>query len=147
MIIVTVVSLLAWRSLRRFTKKYALAIILIVTVITSFIVINNVRTLGAFRENITQDYDIVYYISPALFPFVVQKHHNWSSQEYFYQFLFLSHEGSVVYKETPKPDQSEFMHWSLFGISTTLCLLGFFLAAWLIITAEFVRWYQLQERD
>ncbi|MHA1963526.1 MAG: hypothetical protein ACXACG_12320 [Candidatus Thorarchaeota archaeon] len=146
MIIVTVVALLAWRSLRRFPKKYALAIFLIVTVITSFIVINNVRTLGAFRGDDNPDYDIVYYISPALFPFVFQQHHNWSSQEYFYRVLFLSHEGSIVYEEAPRPDQSEYMHWSLLVISANLCVLGFFLAAGINIVTELVWWYRLRER-
>jgi hypothetical protein len=146
MIIVTVVALLAWGSLRRFGKQYSLAIFLIATVITSFIVINDVRTAGVFRESITPDYDIVHLNSHALFPFVVQKHHNWSAQEYFYRVLFLSQEGNVVYEQAPSPDQSEFMHWSLFVISAIFCGLGFFLAAWMIIVVELVWWYRYHER-
>jgi hypothetical protein len=146
MLIITVVALFAWRSLRRFRKQYTLAIFLIVMAITSFIVINNVRTLGAYRDNITPDYDIVHYISPALFPFVVQQHHNWSSQEYFYRVLFLSQEGVVVYEAAPRPDQSEYMHWSLVLLSATLCILGFFLAVGMIIVTELVWWYRLRER-
>jgi hypothetical protein len=144
MIIVTMAALLAWGIFRRFGKQYSLVIFLVVTVVASFLVVNDVRTAGVFRESITPNYDVVYYNSHALFPLVVQKQHNWSSQEYFYQVHLLSQDGRVVYKEAPSPDQSEFMHWSLFVISATLCGLGFFLAVWLIIIVELVWWYRLQ---
>jgi hypothetical protein len=146
MIIITVIALLTWRSFRRFRKQYSLVLFLVVVAITSFIVIHNVRTLGVFRENIAPDYDIVYYVSPALFPFVVQKHHNWSSQEYFHRVLFLSQEGAVVYEAALRPDQSEYMHWSLVMVSATICVLGFSLAVGMIIVAELVWWHRLRKR-
>jgi hypothetical protein len=147
MIIVTVVALLAWISFRRFGKQYLLAIFLIATVTISLIVINDVRTAGVFRESIEPDYDIVHYNSLALYPFYIQRHHNWSAQEYFHRVLFLSQNGAVVYEAGPRPDQSEFMHWSLVWISVTFCFLGFFLAVWMIIVAELVWWYRLHERE
>ena len=146
MIITTVVALLAWGSLRRFGKQYSLAIFLIATVITSFIVMTDVRTAGVFRENITPDYDIVHHNSLALFPFVIQKHHNWTAREYFHRVLLLGQDGGVVYEEAPNDDQSEFMHWSLFRISATFCVLGFILAGLMIYVAELVWWYRLRER-
>jgi hypothetical protein len=147
MIIVTVVALLAWRSLRRFRKRYSLAIFLVVIAITSFLVMYDVYTAGPFRENITPDYDIVHHNNLVLFPFVVQKHHNWSAQEYFHQVLLLSEDGVVVYEAAPRPDQSEYMHWSLLVVSATLCVLGFFLAVGMIIVAELVWWYRLREKE
>ncbi|MHA2082020.1 MAG: hypothetical protein ACW99H_12840, partial [Candidatus Thorarchaeota archaeon] len=83
--------------------------------------------------------------SLALFPFFIQKHHNWTAQEYFHQVLFLSQNGAVVYEGCPQPDQSEFMQWSLVWIAITLCGIGFFLAVWMIIVAELVWWYRLFE--
>ncbi|KXH72009.1 MAG: hypothetical protein AM326_11330 [Candidatus Thorarchaeota archaeon SMTZ-45] len=145
MIIITVVTLLAWRLLRRFRKQYSLAIFLVVIAITSFLVMYDVKTAGVFRENITPDYDIVHYNSFVLFPFVVQKHHNWSSQEYFYRVLLLGREGSVKYEETPKPDQSEYMHLSLVVISAIFCVLGFLSASLVIIVVEFVNWYRFRK--
>ncbi|MFW9768226.1 MAG: hypothetical protein ACFFF9_13770 [Candidatus Thorarchaeota archaeon] len=144
MIIVTVVALVSWGIFKRYGKQNSIASLLIVSALISFIVIINVRTAGVFREEISPDYDIVHNNSVALFPFVVQKHHNWSSQEYFYQVCLLSQDGIIVYEEGPSPDQSEFMHWSLFLISATLCGLGFFLAVWMIIVAELIWWYRLQ---
>lgn len=146
MIIVTVVALLTWGLLRRSGKQYSIAIFLLATVITSFIVITDVRSAGVFRESITPDYDIVHYNSFALFPFVVQKHHNWSAQEYSHRVLLLGQDGIVVYEAAPKPDQSEYMQWSLIGLSAILCGLGLFLAVWMIIVAELVWWYRLPER-
>ncbi|MHA2323609.1 MAG: hypothetical protein ACXACG_18435 [Candidatus Thorarchaeota archaeon] len=146
MLIVTLAALLVWGLLRRFGKQYSLAIFLIATVISSLVVINDVRTAGVFRDSIELDYDIVHYNSLALYPFIVQKHHNWSSQEYFHRVLLLGQERVVVYEAAPRPDQSEFMHWSLFWIAAVLCGLGFFLAAWMIIVAELIWWYRVHER-
>jgi hypothetical protein len=116
------------------------------TTTTSFLITYNVYTAGVFRESITQDYDVVHYNSLALFPFVVQKYHNWSAQTFYYRVLLMGQDGSVAYEGGPQPDQSEFMHWSLVGISATFCGLGFFLAVWLIIVAELVWRYQHSER-
>ncbi|MHA2045091.1 MAG: hypothetical protein ACXAAO_12650 [Candidatus Thorarchaeota archaeon] len=147
MIIISVVPLLAWGSLRRFGKQYSLTIFLIATVITSFVVMTDVRTAGVFRESITPDYDIVHHNSLALFPFVIQKHHNWTAREYFHRVLLIGQEGGVVYEEAPNDDQSEFMHWSLFTISATFCVLGFCLTGLMIYVAELVWWYRLRERE
>ena len=52
MIIITVVALLAWRSLRRFRKQYSLAIFLVVIAITSFVVMYDVYTAGVFQPGV-----------------------------------------------------------------------------------------------
>lgn len=142
MLVVTLVALFVWGSFRNFKRHHTIAVLLIATFVTSSIVINDVRTAGVFRESITPDYDIVHYNSMSLFPFVVQKHHNWSAQEYYYRVLLLDQDGSVVYEGGPEPDQSEFMHWSLVGLSVAFCGLGFFLAVWIVIIIELVWWYQ-----
>ena len=146
MMIITVVTLLSWRSLRRFKKQYTLAIFLAVITITSFVVMYDVYSAGASRESITPNYDIVHRNNLVLFPFVVQKHHNWSAQEYFHRVLFLGQDGAVVFEAAPRPDQSEFMRWSLVEVSATLCVLGFFLAVGMIIIAELVWLYRLRRR-
>ena len=123
---------------------------LIVTLIVSMGVINDVRTAGVVRDDTGPEndliYSVVYYNSMALFPFVVQKHHNWTARSFVYYIRYLNHEGIIVSQTEPTPDQSEYMHLTLFGISVSLCFLGSVVSMLPILSVEFVIWWRKQKK-
>jgi len=140
--LVAATSFTAWLILRRWGVKYAIVAFLFVGIGTSYVVVNNVWTAGVERNDIgpplDTEYSIVYYKSRALFPFVVQKRHNWTAKTFVHQVRLLNHDGQLII-ESGGPDQSEVMHLSLIGISLLFCLFGIQLSVGLIISAEFVR--------
>ncbi len=151
MLFVTVAGLLSWFIPRRRVQwKWSLVAFLLVTLTVSLWVINDVRTAGVVRDDTRLEgdlvYSIVYYNSTALFPFVVQKHNNWTARSFVYYIRFLNHDGSLVSQTRPGPDQSEFMHWALFGISVSLCFQGFLIAMLAILGAEFIIWWRKPNR-
>ena len=144
MLFVTVAGLLSWSIPRRVHWKWSLASFLLVTVAVSMVVVNDVQTAGVVRDDTGPEHDrvysIVYYNSPALFPFVIQKHNNWTERSFIYYVRYLNQEGNIVSQTDPAPDQSEYMHLAQFGISVSLCLYGFILAMLPIIVVEFAIW-------
>jgi len=150
MLFVTMTSLLSWAIPRRSGHKWSLAALVIVTLVTSFAVIDNVKHAGVIREDIRIEGDIVYsivdYNSMAVFPFVLQKQHNWSAGEYVYLVRLWNHEGLVVDRIGPAPDQSEFMHLTLFTTSIAICFQGFLVAMMIILAGELIWiWFRRPE--
>jgi len=150
MLIVTVAGLLTWLIARRVHWKWSLVAFFLVSLMVSMIVVDDVRTAGGVRDDIGPDYDriysIVYYNSTALFPFVMQKHHNWTARTFVYNVRFLNHDGIIVSQTKPADDQSEFMHLTLFGISVSLCFLGFVVAMLPILSVEFAIWWRKRKK-
>lgn len=150
MLIVTIASILGWALLRRFGWKWSLAAFLIMTSVVSLLVINDVQTGGVIRDDIGPETDLLYstvYIrSTALLPFMIQKHHNWTSQTFIYYVTFLTHDGDIVSQTGPAPDQSEFMHLALFTISVSICFQGFVVAVLVTLGAEFIIWWRKPDR-
>jgi len=151
MLVVTVAGLCSWFVVRRVQSKWSFAVFLIVTVMVSIVVIDDVRTAGVMRDDTgpahDRVYSIVYCNSTALFPFVIQKHHNWTAKSYVYLVRYLNHDGLIVYQTEPAPDQSEFMHWTKFQISVSNCILGFFIALLVIPSVEFPIRYRKLRRN
>ena len=144
MLYVTVACILAWAIPRRAGHKWALAALVIVTVLTSFYVVNDVRTAGVERIETgppeERTYAIVYHESTALFPFVIQMHQNLTSSQFFYRVLLLSQDGRIVWQYAHTADQPEFMHLALFEVSVTMCFVGFLIAVCVIACAEILWW-------
>ncbi len=151
MLFVTVAGLLSWFIPRRRVQwKWSLVAFLLVTLTVSLWVIDDVRAAGVVRDVTRSEGDLVYSIvylnSTALFPFVLQKHHNWTARSFVYYIRFLNHDGSLVSQTRPGPDQSEFMHMALFAISISLCFQGFIIALLAILGAEFITWWRKPNR-
>ncbi len=151
MLFVTVAGLLSWFIPRRRVQwKWSLVAFLLVTSTVSLWVINDVRTAGIVRDDTGPEgnriYSIVYRNSTALFPLVLQMHQNWTAGSFVYYIRFLNHHGSPVSQTRPGPDQSEFMHLALFGISVSLCFQGFLIALLAILGAEFIIWWRKPNR-
>jgi hypothetical protein len=151
MLFVTVAGLLSWFIARRKVQwKWSLVVFLLVTSTVSLLVMNNVRTAGVIRDDTRSEgdlvYSIVYYNSIALFPFVVQKHNNWTATSFVYYIRFLNQDGNIVSQTSPAPDQSEFMHLALLAISVSLCFQGFIIAMLAILGAEFIIWWRKPNR-
>ncbi|MFW9910661.1 MAG: hypothetical protein ACFFEF_19070 [Candidatus Thorarchaeota archaeon] len=150
MLIVAIAGFLSWALLRRFGWKWSLASFLVVTSVVSLLVINDVQTGGVVRDDIGPEtdltYSIVYTRSIALFPFMIQKHHNWTSQTFIYYVTFLTRDGNIVSQTSPTPDQSEFMHLALFAISISICFQGFVVALLVTLGAEFITWWRKPDR-
>lgn len=142
MLYVAAACLLAWAISRKVGRGWAAAALLITVILSSYLVVNDVRTAGVVRDDSDPDHSVVYYSSTALFPFVVQKQNNWTERTFFYRVLFLSQDGFVTYEGGPSPDQSEYMHEALFEISAILCFMGFFFSAWVVVCAELVSWWR-----
>ncbi len=143
MFLVVVTSLIAWFAIRRWGVKYALVAFVFVGIGTSYVIVNNVWTAGVYSHDVAPpldtEYSITYYKSTALFPFVIQKQHNWTAKTFVHQVRLLNHDGQLII-ESGGDDQSEIMHLSLIGISLLFCLFGIQLSVVLIIFAEVARW-------
>jgi len=150
MLVIMVAGLFSWAIPRRVGWKWSLAAFLLVTLAVSSLVINDVRTAGVVRDDTGPEgdltYSIVYYNSTALFPYVVQKHNNWTERTFVYYVLFLYQNGSVVSQIGPTPDQSEYMHWAEFTMAVSLCFQGFILAILVTLSAEFIVWWRKPNR-
>ena len=145
MLIVTVAGLLSWTITRRFRRKWSFLALLLVSFPVSMIVIDDVRTCGVVVEvtgsEIDPVYSIVYYNSTALFPFVLQMHHNWTARMFIYKILLLNQDGFIVSQTSPNHDQSEIRRWEEFTISVALCFQGFLLAILSILGVEsIIKW-------
>ncbi len=150
MLFVTVAGLLSWCIPRRVHRNWSFAVFILVTVAVSMVVVNDVKTAGVVRDDtgpeLDRVYSIVYYNSTALFPFVVQKHHNWTARTFVYTIRYLNHEGNIVYRTEPAPDQSEYMHLAAFAISVSHCIQGFIVALLVILGVEFtIGWRKLRK--
>ncbi len=150
MLVIMVAALLSWIIPRRVGWKWSLVVFLVVTLTVSSLAINDVRTAGVLRDDIGPEnastYSIVYYNSTALFPYVLQKHNNWTERTFVYYVLFLNQDGSVVSQIGPTDDQSEIMHWALFTIAVSICFQGFIVAILAILGIEFVVWLRKPNR-
>ena len=150
MLIIMVAGLLSWAIPRRVGWKWSLAAFFMVSLAVSSLVINDVQTAGVVRDDTGPEgdlvYSIVYYNSTALFPYVIQKHNNWTERTFVYYVLLLYHDGSVVSQTGPAPDQSEYMRWALFTIAVSLCFQGFIISILVILGVEFIIWWRKPNR-
>jgi len=146
MLYVAVACLLAWAIPRRFGHKWAFAALILVAVLTSSIVVNDVRTAGVERIETGPPEDrthaVVYYESTALFPFVIQRQQNLTSRQFFYRVLLLSQDGRIMYETGYADDQSEYMHLARFVICVEMCFVGFFVAVLVIVVGEILWWWR-----
>ena len=141
MLYVAAACLLSWTIPRKAGRGWAVGALLLGAVLSSYLVVNDVRYAGVVRDDTDPSYSVVYFNSTALFPLVIQQHHNWTAGTFFYRVLLLDQDGRAVF-QIGSYDQSEYMHYALFGVCITVCFMGFFGSLWLIVCAEFVWWWR-----
>jgi len=150
MLVIIVAALLSWIIPRRVGWKWSLVVFLVVTPMVSSLAINDVRTAGVVRHDLGPEndptYSIVYYNSTVLFPYVLQKHNNWTERAFVFYVRFLHQDGSVVSQIGPADDQSEIMQWALFTIAVSICFQGVIVAILAILGIEFIFWWRKPNR-
>ncbi|MBD3160240.1 MAG: hypothetical protein GF309_15790 [Candidatus Lokiarchaeota archaeon] len=146
MLLAAIAPLVAWLVFRKKGVRYGLIAFLVVSILVPSFIDYDIRHGDIERYDVIsegeREFSIVYFNSTALFPFLLQKHHNWTAAKFVYQVHFLDHDGEPIFETSPWDDQSEYMHWKRFDVTLRLCGIGILISTVVVSVTESMLWWQ-----